>query len=66
LGLGGIDDRFERKFADLQIQHDLRIRALEQVKDKKTASVTRLDALERMAASFEEWQPGIEGVVDDI
>ena len=37
-----------------------------QIKDLEQAQDARVSALEKAAASFDEWRPSIEGTVDDI
>jgi hypothetical protein len=64
--LGEVDDQYERRFADLKIQQDLRLEALERAAASAASREERLGVLEKAATSFQDWQPGIEGSVDDI
>jgi hypothetical protein len=55
-----LDDKLISKFCEYDDRWERKIG------DLQIAHDARLDMLERVAASFEEWRPGVDGLVDDI
>ncbi|XP_039815781.1 uncharacterized protein LOC120678594 [Panicum virgatum] len=54
------DDKLERHFGDLEAKWEKKF------DDADDTTESRLVTLEKVAAAYEEWQPGIEGTMDDL
>jgi len=64
-------DEINKRFAEHDLKWDRRFAEQEtafgrQIHDLEQAQETRVSALEKLAPSFDEWRPSIEGTVDDI